>query len=341
MREIVKQFTAKLKNNLNKSDIKSFFEKRHLTESDIDLFCLGYADNMIIENAEIINRLVFPMIDINDNINSLSCRIINEDDFPKVKTPTKDGFSKPIYGLNLSAGDIKFYDSAIIVEGQMDFISFFKHSLTNTVALAGSDLTKESAISVYNLTNNWIYALDHDEAGRNAVFRNVFRHFDLPLNIRVQTDWKDCKDPDEFIWKYGVSETAKALNHSQSLIQFLSTFDKQKVETSLISACSSFDLLTKCLYYAEKLQCNVEDVRIKILKKLVKSFADAEKYCYIISPQSKSAVDYGIAYFAWKGKQKNIPCDTRFPKFEWLNDKRINSKRLPYILNQVINEKRS
>jgi DNA primase len=338
MREIVEDCKANLHANLYNKYVSEFFNKRHLTKSDIDTFDLGYAHKTHILGTLMKHRLVFPMSDKDGIVNSLSCRVLDENDIPKVLTPTKDGFRKPIYGLNLTQSDIKFYDQAILVEGQMDYISLYKHSFTNVVALAGSDLTNESAMEVFGMTKNWIYALDNDEAGKKAVLRNVFRHFDLPLNIRVQTDWDDCKDPDEFIWKYGSSATAKKLNSAKSLIEYLLQFHKAELENNLISVCSDPENYTKSIFYAGKLNCDVESVKMGILKKTIKSFANAEKYCYIIDPQSKSAVDYGIAYFTWKGKQTNVPCDARFPKFDWLTDKRVNSKRLSDILYQLVNK---
>ena len=89
MQEIVKQCQAQLRNNLYKPQIKEFFEKRGLSASDIDTFGFGYAHQMTIEKSEIINRLIFLMSDIDNNVNSLSCRVLNYSDALKVKNSTK------------------------------------------------------------------------------------------------------------------------------------------------------------------------------------------------------------------------------------------------------------
>ncbi|MBX4206019.1 toprim domain-containing protein, partial [Candidatus Microgenomates bacterium] len=107
--------------------------------------------------------------------------------------------SKTLYGLSVTKLDIKKAKSALIVEGEVDFLSVWQAGFKNIVAIKGTALTEEQIKILSRFTNKLILALDSDIAGDQAARRGISIAQNLGMKVEVLKPSKKFKDPDEFV----------------------------------------------------------------------------------------------------------------------------------------------
>ncbi len=118
------------------------------------------------------NRLIIPIRNENSRVVGFTARTLDEKIKPKYRnTSDTEVFEKRniLYGLNYAKESIRNYNSVIITEGQFDVIRSFSVGIENVVAVSGSSLTKEQAVKLSKITNNFTLAFDNDEAGKKAI----------------------------------------------------------------------------------------------------------------------------------------------------------------------------
>lgn len=93
-------------------------------------------------------------------------------------------------------------DSVIMVEGYMDVISLYQAGIKNCMASMGTALTQKQAKLLKRYADKIYISYDGDEAGQKATMRGLDILYDEGLNVKVVT-MPDCKDPDEYVRKYG------------------------------------------------------------------------------------------------------------------------------------------
>ncbi len=81
--------------------------------------------------------------------------------------------SKILYGLDRAKNFIREAGSAVLVEGQMDFIMAWQDGLRNMVATSGTALTIEHLKSLRRIAESLILSFDQDEAGHIATERAI------------------------------------------------------------------------------------------------------------------------------------------------------------------------
>ena len=91
---------------------------------------------------------------------------------PETKVYNK---SKLLYGLHETKNEISSQDSAIVVEGYIDFLQLYQNGIKNVVAVSGTSLTDGHAHILRRLTENIFIAYDGDKAGKSASIRAVPR----------------------------------------------------------------------------------------------------------------------------------------------------------------------
>ena len=166
------------------------------------------------------NRVMFPIFDYRGNVIGFGGRVL-DDSLPKyLNSPDTITFNKRynLYGLNFSRKEIK-NKTLILVEGYMDLISLYQYGIKNVVATLGTALTKEQGMLIKRYADNVIISYDSDEAGIKATLRAIEILSDIDINVKV-LNLKDCKDPDEFIRKYGVKGYQEAIDESINQIIF-------------------------------------------------------------------------------------------------------------------------
>ncbi|MEK7634402.1 MAG: DNA primase, partial [Patescibacteria group bacterium] len=104
--------------------------------------------------------------------------------------------SKILYGFHKSKNFIREEKSAVLVEGQMDFLMCWQDGLKNIAATSGTALTLDHLTSLKRQTNNLIFCFDNDEAGFKAIERGIDMAQAADFNAKVLV-LKDYKDPGE------------------------------------------------------------------------------------------------------------------------------------------------
>ena len=166
------------------------------------------------------NRVMLPIFDYRGNVIGFGGRVL-DDSLPKyLNSPDSLIFNKRynLYGLNFSRKNI-VDRTIILVEGYMDLISLFQYGVRNVVATLGTALTEQQGNLIKRYADTAIISYDSDEAGVKATLRAIEILSKIGINVKV-INLKDCKDPDEFVRKYGLEEYKKAIGDSTHYIKF-------------------------------------------------------------------------------------------------------------------------
>ena len=236
------------------------------------------------------NRVMFPIFDYRGNVIGFGGRVL-DDSLPKyLNSPDTLIFNKRqnLYGLNFARKEIKDR-SIILVEGYMDLISLYQYGIKNVVATLGTALTVGQGSLIKRYADTAIISYDSDEAGIKATLRAIEILNKLDINVKV-LNLKECKDPDEFIRKYGVLEFEKEIKNSTHYIKY--KIDNLK---------RNFNIQND----EERVKFTKESS--KIIKE-IKSPVEADYYIKYLSEQSKISIEsikkevYGKYYSANQNK---------------------------------------
>lgn len=228
------------------------------------------------------NRVMFPIFDYRGNVIGFGGRVL-DDSLPKyLNSPDTLIFNKRqnLYGLNFARKEINDR-SVILVEGYMDLISLYQYGINNVVATLGTALTDGQGSLIKRYADTAIISYDSDEAGIKATLRAIDILKKLDINVRV-LNLKECKDPDEFIRKYGVLEFRKSLQNSVHYIKYKidnlkQNFDIQKDEERVkfakeaskiikeIKSPVEVDYYTK--YLSEQIDISIESIKKEVYGK--------------------------------------------------------------------------
>ena len=236
------------------------------------------------------NRVMFPIFDYRGNVIGFGGRVL-DDSLPKyLNSPDTLIFNKRqnLYGLNFARKEIKDR-SIILVEGYMDLISLYQYGIKNVVATLGTALTDGQGSLIKRYADTAIISYDSDEAGIKATLRAIEILNKLDINVKV-LNLKECKDPDEFIRKYGVLEFEKEIKNSTHYI-------KHKID----NLKRNFNIQND----EERVKFTKESS--KIIKE-IKSPVEADYYIKYLSEQSNISIEsikkevYGKYYSANQNK---------------------------------------
>lgn len=150
------------------------------------------------------NRLMIPIRDVHGVTVGFTSRVLgaHETGAKYINTPETPVYHKGwvLFNLDRARAAIKEKDAVIIVEGNMDAISLAQADFANVVASSGTAFTEQQVKLVKRFTANVLLALDHDEAGFEALKRSSEELLRHEMSIRV-VDYPDGKDPDECVRK--------------------------------------------------------------------------------------------------------------------------------------------
>jgi DNA primase len=205
LEEVVTFYRYHLSIPAGKFALDYIHEKRHLADTTIETFGLGYApqgwdialnrfkdqgytDQELLdvgltserESGGFIdrfrNRLMIPIRDENGKMAGFGARILDPNDVPKfINSPETPLFSKShlLYGLDRARKPIRAANQAIIVEGYLDVIALHQAGFENVVSPMGTSLTEDQLRLLKRFTGNIVLALDPDAAGQKAVLRGL------------------------------------------------------------------------------------------------------------------------------------------------------------------------
>ena len=117
------------------------------------------------------SRIMFPIFHPSGKVIAFGGRIFNSDDPAKyLNSPETPLYHKSsvFYGLQATRDSIRKNNSAILVEGYMDFLKLYQGSVSNILATSGAAFTKKHVSSLNRITKRVILLYDGDDAGANA-----------------------------------------------------------------------------------------------------------------------------------------------------------------------------
>ena len=266
--------------NIDKSTIKKFgiglsIQKVSLTEY---LKNKKYDVNKLIDvgitndsgNDIFINRIMFPICDLNGNPVAFSGRIYNTKDTSKyVNTKETDKFKKGkiLYNYHIVKEHLKKNDTVIIMEGQMDVIRASTVGINNCIATMGTALTKDHKMIIKNMANNIILCFDGDAAGEKATISAIELLEDAGINIKV-VRLPNGMDPEEYIIKEGKDSFKYQLDNAISLIDYKMEYLKKNKDFGNIK-----DISTYINSAIKELEREKDDIVVELnLKKLATNF---------------------------------------------------------------------
>lgn len=225
-----------------------YLKSRELTDDTITKFGLGFSnktsndlylylknqgyEDSILKDAGLIsldekkgaydkfwNRVMFPIMDINNKVIGFGGRVMGEGTPKYLNSPETKIFDKSrnLYGLNFAR--ISRKPNILICEGYMDVIALHQAGFNNAVASLGTAFTGLQANLLKRYTNEVLLTYDSDEAGTKAALRAIPILKDAGLTVKV-INMKPYKDPDEFIKALGAKEFEERIKNAQNSFFF-------------------------------------------------------------------------------------------------------------------------
>ena len=230
---------------------RDYFEKRGFNPPITERFSLGYAPSdweglvkfaksknvemetlrtagLAIQNKRgryydrFRNRIMFPIFSLSGKTIAFGGRVLSEEDEPKyLNSPETPIYQKgkTLYGLNFSKEAIRNTESAVIVEGYMDFITLFSAGVQNLVASSGTAFTADQARLLSRYAKQVYLLFDADSAGQSAALRSVNALLDFDMEVLVVC-LPSGEDPDSLVRKYGKEKLMEYVTQAKSFIDY-------------------------------------------------------------------------------------------------------------------------
>ncbi|MGL4999764.1 MAG: DNA primase [Cetobacterium sp.] len=240
------------------------------------------------------NRIIFPIYSVSGRIIAFGGRSLEDrKDIPKyINSQENPIFSKGrnLYGFIQKGSNIKKKNYSILMEGYMDVLSAHSYGFDVALAPLGTAFTDEQGKLLKKYTNNVILSFDMDDAGQKATERAIIVLKSQGFNIRVLV-YKDAKDPDDYLKKYGKEAFLKVVKESLEAFDYL--YVKYSSEYSLEDHMSKQNFINR---FKEFFQCLENDLeRSLYMDKLSKSLSidiDILKSILVINNKKRVKITY-------------------------------------------------
>lgn len=181
------------------------------------------------------DRIIFPIIDENNNVIAFSGRKytnedLNNNTLPKYSnTKETDIFKKSevFYNINNAINEIKKKREIVITEGFMDTIRMSSIGYKNVVAIMGTAFTEKHLEKIKKWKCKVVLNLDQDDAGVKGTIEAGETLLKNNIDIEVIV-FDDYKDSDEFIKNKGSEAFKIAYDNRVSFIDFKLKYLKRK-----------------------------------------------------------------------------------------------------------------
>jgi DNA primase len=187
-------------------------------------------------------RLMIPICDVQGRVIGFGARAFDDTPPKYLNSPQTVVFDKGrvLYGLDQARRAIRDSGHVVIVEGYMDVLAAHQAGERNVVASMGTALTETQLRQLKRYTNEFILALDADDAGNHATIRGVHlarqalekesvavptasgmvrQEARLAVNVRVMT-LPQGFDPDDLI-RHDVQQWRALVKAAAPLVDFL------------------------------------------------------------------------------------------------------------------------
>lgn len=169
-----------------------------------------------------INRIMFPIWDLDGQVVGFSGRVYNREDVSKYINSKESSIFKKgkiLYNYDRAKDEIRKSKKVIIVEGFMDVIALYKVGIKNVIATMGTAITSDQAQLIKKLSLNVILCFDGDSAGNKATMACSGELVKLGLTPSV-VRLEDNYDPDEYITIKGLDKFLYHIENPMSLIDY-------------------------------------------------------------------------------------------------------------------------
>ncbi len=210
---------------LGNQQLAKYLKARDFNKKDL------IASGLITENGYdvFLDRIMFPIHDLNGRLIAYSGRIIEEkEDSKYINTKETIIFKKSeiLYNFHRVRELMRKNKTLILLEGFMDVISLYLQGIENAVATMGTAFTIQQARLIKKLTNQVIILYDGDDAGERATLATIeeMRKVGIiPKIVRLS----DGLDPEDYINKKGLSAFNELLENPLNIIDFYRLYYKK------------------------------------------------------------------------------------------------------------------
>ena len=245
-----------LKRSINEELIKEF--KIGLSPTKRDLLTKFLTNNnyskndllksgLVIENSYglndiYVNRIMFPLEDLNGRIVGFSGRIYNTTDNSKyINTKETEIFKKRemLYNYQRSKAEARQKGYVIVMEGFMDVIRAHSVGIKNVVATMGTAITSNHAMTLKKMAKDIYLCFDGDSAGLKATLSCIEELKKVgvtPKIIRLEENL----DPDEYILKYQKEGFLKKIEEATTVLDFKINYLKDINDLSSIEGKATY-----------------------------------------------------------------------------------------------------
>lgn len=221
-KELINEFNIGLSTN---NVLSSILEKKYNISDILNIDLAKDINGKIYDTFQ--NRIIFPIIDENNNVVGFSGRKYLKDDiddnriskYLNSKETIIFNKSKIFYNINNALPNIKKQKEIIITEGFMDTIRMSSIGYKNVVALMGTAFTPNHLDKILKYKCSVVLNLDQDNAGKTATISIGEELLKNNIDVSVIV-FDDYKDSDEYIVNKGKDAFDTAYNNKISFIDF-------------------------------------------------------------------------------------------------------------------------
>ncbi len=177
-------------------------------------------------------RIIFPIFNVSGQVIGFGGRILKEDSLaPKylnIPNTLLYDKSKVLYGIDKAKLAMVKEDFCIIVEGYLDVILAWQTGTQNVVATSGTALSENHLEIIKRYTQNLVFALDSDLAGKKATKRgiNLAQLQDFKVKVALLPFEKDPAD----LAKENPQAWRESIEKAKEVIEFVLASALQEVE---------------------------------------------------------------------------------------------------------------
>lgn len=274
---------------------RNYLQKRSISEQEIKEFQIGLAlknnsltELLVLKKYKLeklnklgltnidkdlyVDRIMFPLWDINGKVVAFSGRIYKDTDLnisKYINTKETEIFKKGqiLYHYHIAKEECRKSKYLLIMEGFMDIIRASSVGVKNTIALMGTALTKEHINLIKRLSSNIIICLDGDVAGEKATMSVGEELLKNDIEAKVIRLPKE-DDPDTFILNNGKDKFLRLVDSAMFFSEY--KLNTLKANVNFNSSLEKSEYINNALEQVSKLN---DPIRIEIiLKTLAKNF---------------------------------------------------------------------
>ena len=186
------------------TNVEKWFESRGISKKTLGALKISEGPEFMPQTGKVENAIHFNYY-IGDELVNIKYRDARKN-FKLYK-----GAEKIFYNIDNIVG----YEYCVIVEGEMDALSFYEAGIHNVISVPnGATLNSnnldylDNCIDYFSDKEKIIIAVDSDEAG-NALQNELIRR--LGAEICYIANFEDCKDGNEYLLKYGKEKLAECI----------------------------------------------------------------------------------------------------------------------------------